>query len=212
MFVDHVHRRRRHRPRPHRPRPTGYEDFVVGAQYGFEAVHARRLPAASSRARRRANGPARMSSRPTIRSSKKLRELGALLHAQESFSHSYPHCWRCKNPLIFLAADQWFMSIDRDDLRTRIVAEIDAVQWIPAWVAAGPHPQHDRGTRPRTGASRASGAWGRADSPPFDVMPVATSGLYDQVIARGLSASSPVEGPPMAWFIRPARRFHEVTI
>ena len=48
----------------------------------------------------------------------KLRELGALLHTLK-FSHSYPHCWRCKNPLIFLAAEQWFMNIDHDGLRGR---------------------------------------------------------------------------------------------
>ena len=61
-----------------------------------------------------------------------MRATGALLHALK-FSHSYPHCWRCKNPLIFLATEQWFMRIDHDGLRQRVIEAIDEVQWIPAW-------------------------------------------------------------------------------
>ena len=90
-----------------------------------------------------------------------LRERGALLKA-ETITHSYPHCWRCKNPVIFRATEQWFISMDsrvipsredgegspaempqkpggsladaRDDtLRERALAEIDKVKWYPAW-------------------------------------------------------------------------------
>jgi isoleucyl-tRNA synthetase len=83
-----------------------------------------------------------------------LRLRHALLH-QENYHHSYPHCWRSKNPVIFRAMDQWFIEIDHvvgDDVRSltkgnqslvtsattktfrqRAVAEIDRVTWIPDW-------------------------------------------------------------------------------
>lgn len=48
---------------------------------------------------------------------------GSLLKVDE-ISHSYPHCWRCKNPVIFRATEQWFISIDKNDLREKVLAEI----------------------------------------------------------------------------------------
>jgi isoleucyl-tRNA synthetase len=63
---------------------------------------------------------------------KRLMEVGALLHLEE-ISHSYPHCWRCKNPVIFRATPQWFISIDKNDLRQRALKAIDQVEWIPRW-------------------------------------------------------------------------------
>jgi isoleucyl-tRNA synthetase len=61
-----------------------------------------------------------------------LRVRHALLH-QENYSHSYPHCWRSKTPIIFRAMDQWFIQIDHDKFREHALAEIDRVQWIPEW-------------------------------------------------------------------------------
>src|SRR5207248_592137 len=90
-----------------------------------------------------------------------LRERGALVFA-ETITHSYPHCWRCKNPVIFRATEQWFISMDsrvipnrvdgeespsqarsgslagaRDDtassLRQRALEEIHKVKWFPNW-------------------------------------------------------------------------------
>ncbi|HUK64013.1 MAG TPA: class I tRNA ligase family protein, partial [Dongiaceae bacterium] len=61
-----------------------------------------------------------------------LRERGRLLHASR-FTHSYPHCWRCRKPVIFRATDQWFMIVDHDHHRERCVELIDrAVAWDPA--------------------------------------------------------------------------------
>ena len=57
---------------------------------------------------------------------------GALI-AQKKFIHSYPHCWRCKKPVIFRATPQWFVSMDNTGLREKSLKEIDAVTWIPAW-------------------------------------------------------------------------------
>ena len=62
----------------------------------------------------------------------KLREVGALL-AESTTEHSYPHCWRCKSPIIFRATEQWFISMEHDDLRGRALAAINEVRWIPGW-------------------------------------------------------------------------------
>jgi isoleucyl-tRNA synthetase len=67
-----------------------------------------------------------------------LRLRHALLH-QENYHHSYPHCWRSKNPVIFRAMDQWFIEIDHvapsanKTFRQRAVEEIGRVSWIPEW-------------------------------------------------------------------------------
>jgi len=62
----------------------------------------------------------------------KLDENGALL-ASETMNHSYPHCWRCKEPVIFRATPQWFISMDKTGLRKKALEEIDRVQWVPHW-------------------------------------------------------------------------------
>jgi isoleucyl-tRNA synthetase len=62
----------------------------------------------------------------------KLTETGALLQTSR-ISHSYPHCWRCKKPIIFRATEQWFISMKANDLRRKALEAIDQVQWIPRW-------------------------------------------------------------------------------
>ena len=62
---------------------------------------------------------------------KKLDELGALIKQQE-ITHSYPHCWRCHNPIIFRATEQWFMSIDKNGLRDKLMKNLSNVQFYPA--------------------------------------------------------------------------------
>jgi isoleucyl-tRNA synthetase len=71
-----------------------------------------------------------------------LRRRGLLL-AEALVEHSYPHCWRCKNPTIFRATEQWFISMDqkvlagsngrKTSLRAEALAEIKQVRWIPSW-------------------------------------------------------------------------------
>lgn len=62
----------------------------------------------------------------------KLHQDGNLL-ARQNIRHSYPHCWRCKNPVIFRATKQWFVSMDKEDLRQRVLKAVGKVNWIPAW-------------------------------------------------------------------------------
>lgn len=65
-----------------------------------------------------------------------MRDSGALVHS-EKYAHRYPHCWRCKNPVIFRATPQWFISMDEAvdgrSLRERALDEIENVKWHPAW-------------------------------------------------------------------------------
>ncbi|MBI3806811.1 MAG: class I tRNA ligase family protein, partial [Nitrospirae bacterium] len=65
----------------------------------------------------------------------KLKEKGLLLNkVDDKQTHSYPHCWRCKKPVIFRATDQWFVSMEKNELRKKALEEIDhRVQWIPKW-------------------------------------------------------------------------------
>ncbi|TMP27315.1 isoleucine--tRNA ligase [Pseudoalteromonas rubra] len=62
----------------------------------------------------------------------KLKENGALVH-HHAMTHSYPHCWRHKTPIIFRATPQWFVSMDQANLRQDSMAEIGKTQWIPEW-------------------------------------------------------------------------------
>ena len=59
-----------------------------------------------------------------------LEETGALF-ALKKIIHQYPHCWRCKTPILFRATDQWFCSVD--DFKEQAVDAINTVEWIPAW-------------------------------------------------------------------------------
>ena len=61
-----------------------------------------------------------------------LRDRGALV-STVPYSHSYPICWRCKNPVIFRATAQWFIAMDRGGFREKALSEIKATRWIPAW-------------------------------------------------------------------------------
>lgn len=60
----------------------------------------------------------------------KLRE-DKLLISSSTISHSYPHCWRCKNPVIFRATHQWFLKVDVNNLREKLIEKAGEVNWFP---------------------------------------------------------------------------------
>ena len=62
----------------------------------------------------------------------KLREDGYLIH-DSKINHSYPHCWRCHQPIIFRATSQWFISMDTNELRDQALNAIREIKWIPSW-------------------------------------------------------------------------------
>ena len=103
----------------------GYEDFVVGAQYGLKPFTPVDDAGVFTKDGGEWAGRNVFEANPSI--VEHLKKVGALLHS-ENIGHSYPHCWRCKNPLIFRATEQWFLRVDHKDLRRKILAQIDAVR------------------------------------------------------------------------------------
>jgi len=61
-----------------------------------------------------------------------LAEKNALL-AQGKITHSFPHCWRTKTPLIFRATPQWFVSMSKNNLRDQVAQAVESVEWVPDW-------------------------------------------------------------------------------
>jgi isoleucyl-tRNA synthetase len=55
------------------------------------------------------------------------------LWRREPFEHSYPHCWRCHHPVIFLATSQWFVAMDASGLREKAIEAVRHIAWVPAW-------------------------------------------------------------------------------
>ena len=108
----------------------GQEDYEIGLQYGLEI-----LAPVDDRGRftddvENWSGKFVFDADPLIK--EHLKGIGALL-AEEDIEHSYPHCWRCKRPIIFRATEQWFISMDRMGLREKALKEIENVRWLPAW-------------------------------------------------------------------------------
>jgi len=107
----------------------GAEDYQVGLKYGLAIV----MPV-DSRGKfdvttGEFNGQNVYEANKTI--IEKLSSLGALL-LEQKITHSYPHCWRCKHPIIFRATKQWFLVIDHKDLRNQVLKAIkEEVTWIP---------------------------------------------------------------------------------
>ena len=114
----------------------GADDFYSGQKYGLETyaplddrgVYTEGLP--------EYKGKDVFTANPII--VKLLADRGALL-ANHEYKHSYPHCWRCHNPVIFRATEQWFIKIDAaahgrtSTLRQEALDEIRHVKWIPDW-------------------------------------------------------------------------------
>ncbi len=108
----------------------GQEDYETGLRYGLEV-----LSVVDDHGRFTADAPPFTGKKvkegnPLVVEA--LREAGALL-ASGAVGHSYPHCWRCKSPILFRATEQWFISMEKNHLRDRALEEIKKVAWIPAW-------------------------------------------------------------------------------
>ncbi len=130
----------------------GHDDFVIGKKYGLE------IYCPVDNAGRFASDVEHFAGMTVFEANPKIvdfmREQGVLLFS-ENYDHRYPHCWRCKNPVIFRATPQWFISMDEaagspspqaergadqlpaaneNSLRVMALREVDdRVRWIPAW-------------------------------------------------------------------------------
>ncbi len=108
----------------------GQDDYIVGQKYGLEpynpvsnaGVFVPEVEFFGGMFVRKAN--------PEI--IEKLKQDGFLIR-HENIKHSYPHCWRCHQPIIFRATSQWFISMDKMDLRKKSLEGIDRTKWIPQW-------------------------------------------------------------------------------
>jgi len=121
----------------------GAEDFITGMKYGLDATSN-----VDEKGILR-NGLAEYTGKRVWDANQPIIDLlkkrDALLHTEKT-EHSYPHCWRCHNPVIFRATEQWFISMETpmpggsgsrgsesETVRTRTLAEIKHVKWDPAW-------------------------------------------------------------------------------
>jgi isoleucyl-tRNA synthetase len=113
----------------------GTEDFYTGQKYGLRVYAPLDDTGTFVEGLPEYRGKTVFEANPAIIAL--LRERGALL-AEGKLSHSYPHCWRCHNPVVFRATEQWFIAMEADlgggaTLRQRALDEIAKVKWDPAW-------------------------------------------------------------------------------
>ncbi|MDP3790615.1 MAG: isoleucine--tRNA ligase [Candidatus Omnitrophota bacterium] len=107
----------------------GQEDYMTGKRYNLPTI----MPVDSKGKFDSSCGE--FSHMDVIKANKpileKLASIKHLLH-EEEVTHSYPHCWRCKRPIIFRATEQYFLRIDHKDLRKRMLKSISSdIKWIP---------------------------------------------------------------------------------
>ncbi|MCL6582021.1 MAG: isoleucine--tRNA ligase [bacterium] len=108
----------------------GQEDYEVGQRHGFSPyAPVNQEGKFTSEVQYFAGVPIFKANPEIIRL---MREQGTLIF-EETVVHSYPHCWRCKNPVIFRATEQWFISMEKNDLRAKALEQIRQVRWIPRW-------------------------------------------------------------------------------
>lgn len=108
----------------------GNEDYLVGIKYGLASPMPVNDEGVFTDEAGPYTGQAIEEANPSIISD--LEESGHLIY-HDTAMHSYPHCWRCKQAVIFRATVQWFISVREGELRDKALKAIDEVTWIPDW-------------------------------------------------------------------------------
>ena len=108
----------------------GQDDYIAGLEYNLEVFNPVNDKGVFIESLELFGGiHVRKANEPILN---ELTSKNSLLH-HEKYNHSYPHCWRFKTPLIFRATPQWFISMDKNNLRNKIHKSLDQVKWLPEW-------------------------------------------------------------------------------
>ncbi|HBC33196.1 MAG TPA: isoleucine--tRNA ligase, partial [Marinobacter adhaerens] len=108
----------------------GMEDFEVGKAYNIGTINLVQADGTYTSAAGELAGIHVYKADEPVCSA--LEREGKLVRS-EKFRHSYPHCWRTKTPLIYRATPQWFISMDKENLRADALEAIQGVRWVPSW-------------------------------------------------------------------------------
>jgi len=118
----------------------GADDFRTGQKYGLESYAPQDDDGRFIEGLPEYKGKTVFEANPIVIELLKKRDM---LVGEKKITHSYPHCWRCHNPVIFRATEQWFIQMDAGSatipkpkapaLRPRALEEIEKVKWLPAW-------------------------------------------------------------------------------
>ena len=108
----------------------GADDYITGLRYGLEVLSP--LDDSGHYTKEAGKYAGRQIPGVNREINKDMAADGSLVK-EDAIEHSYPHCWRCKKPVIYRATEQWFISMEINDLREKALKAIDEVTWTPSW-------------------------------------------------------------------------------
>jgi isoleucyl-tRNA synthetase len=108
----------------------GTDDYLTGLRYDLDILS----PLDNEGVYTAEAGPYQGRKVPKVNSdiTSDMAGTGALIH-ESALQHSYPHCWRCKKPVMYRATPQWFISMENNQLRSKALEAIEQVKWTPEW-------------------------------------------------------------------------------